>query len=470
MIGVMPASAPAISGFPPTPLPNTYWVSPGRILAGEYPGAQLRGETLERLGALLEVGVQVFIDLTEVDEMPEYAPLLREIDASIVHHRFPILDHGLPENSVEMSGILDTIDRALHSGRCVYIHCRAGIGRTGTVVGCHLVRNGLHHAAVLAHMADLWQQSARSNRWPSIPETPEQCDYVVNWSEPQNTSMQDRAVGTLIGLAAGEMACSSSPATYVLPHTAMTRCLADSLLACGKSDAHDQMQRYLRWLRERPAGERRDVPAELQRALAAFQFSRKVFAGSHDPANHDPHSLPRTAAVAVFHHDSSDEALTAAVEASRTTQQSPVVLDACRLFTALLIDALSGQSKQDLLAFRSGSGVRTLRRYKLKPEILALLEGGWRTTDAGRNEPLNVLRVLSLALRALDGTENFQEAVQFARQVGENTGTLGAMCGALAGAHYGVTGIPAHFRQNHHKQLGARGLDLENLAKNLALE
>jgi ADP-ribosylglycohydrolase len=466
----MPATAPATIGFPPTPLPNTYWVSPGRILAGEYPGAPSRGETLERLGALLEVGVQLFIDLTQMDEMPEYAPLLREIDASIVHRRFPIIDHGLPESSSVMRRILDAIDRALQSGQCVYIHCRAGIGRTGTVVGCHLVRNGQANAAVLAHLADLWQQSARSSRWPAVPETEEQCHYVANWSEPQSTSVQDRAVGILVGLAAGEMACSSSPATHVLPHTAMTLCLADSLLACGKCDAKDQMQRYLRWVREQPAGSRPDIPPELQRALGAFQFSRKVFAGSHDPANHDSHSLPRTAAVALFHHDHADQALTAAAETSRTTQQSPVVLDACRLFTALLIDAMSGQGKQDLLAFRSGAALRTLRRYKLKREILALLDGGWRSVQAWRSDSLNVLSVLSMALRGLDSTENFQDALQFAGQVGDNTGTVGAVCGALAGAYYGVTDIPPHFRQNHHRQQGARDLDLETIAKNLAIE
>src|SRR5690606_30304181 len=102
--------------------------------------------------------------------------------------------------------------------------------------------------------------------------------------------------------------------------TAMTRALAESLLATGENDPDDQMQRYLAWTQS--VGNI-GVPQEVRRALATWQWSRRKFAGTHDPANLDPHSLPRTLAVAMFLRDDAPAAIDAAVEASRTTQQSP---------------------------------------------------------------------------------------------------------------------------------------------------
>ncbi len=93
------------------------------------------------------------------------------------------------------------------------------------------------------------------------------------------------------------------------------------------------------------------VPPEVRRALAGWQWSRKKLAGTHDPANLDPHSLPRTLVVAMFLRADAQAAIDAAVEASRTTQQSPVVLDLCRVWAALFVDAFAGVNKQTLLRF-----------------------------------------------------------------------------------------------------------------------
>ena len=83
-----------------------------------------------------------------------------------------------------------------------------------------------------------------------------------------------------------------------------------------------------------------NVPAELKRALGAWQWSRKPNAGTHDPKNLDPHSLPRTLAAALYLRGDPQRAIEIAVEVSRTTQQAPVVLDLCRLWSALLTDAV----------------------------------------------------------------------------------------------------------------------------------
>src|SRR5512138_1495941 len=139
-----PQSSPSVP-WPKVPLPNSYWVIPGRLLAGEYPGTATLATTTERLHALLAAGVTLFVDLTEEGESPEYSHLLMyAAGAEEIHHvRYPVDDHEVPESPHVMLNILDTIDAHLAKNRVAYVHCRAGIGRTGTVMGCFLARQGL---------------------------------------------------------------------------------------------------------------------------------------------------------------------------------------------------------------------------------------------------------------------------------------------------------------------------------------
>ncbi len=87
---------------------------------------------------------------------------------------FPIADFSTP-TSEHMVTILDDIDQHLDEG--VYLHCGAGIGRTGTVVGCWLIRHGLA-------TRDDWQQvlaGLRPSGAPPSPETAAQRAFVSAW-------------------------------------------------------------------------------------------------------------------------------------------------------------------------------------------------------------------------------------------------------------------------------------------------
>ncbi len=50
------------------PFQDCYWVEPGKFLAGRYPGAPKKEQARDKLRALLECGIEVFIDLTEERE------------------------------------------------------------------------------------------------------------------------------------------------------------------------------------------------------------------------------------------------------------------------------------------------------------------------------------------------------------------------------------------------------------------
>lgn len=173
-----PPSMGASTSAKPTPLRNSYWVIPGKVLAGEHPGASNREATREKLQRLIDAGVECFIDLTEPNEIRAYD---RELPFSVEYLRKPIKDHSTPAQRVHMAEILDCMHDALQSGRCVYVHCRAGIGRTGTVIGCFLVERGLPGESALDELNRLWQQCERSHSWASIPETSDQTDYVLRW-------------------------------------------------------------------------------------------------------------------------------------------------------------------------------------------------------------------------------------------------------------------------------------------------
>jgi hypothetical protein len=168
------------------PIPESYWVRPGQLLAGEYPGQFDEELTRKRVDALLEAGFDTFIDLTNPSETFPYARLLleqaRAYEVEVTHHRFPIGDFGLPTPRL-MNAILERIEENLQTGRKVYLHCWGGIGRTGTTVGCYLVRQGKTAAEALDQLSAWWRGVPKSRDHPHSPETQEQLDFIRHWAE-----------------------------------------------------------------------------------------------------------------------------------------------------------------------------------------------------------------------------------------------------------------------------------------------
>ena len=177
---------------------NTYWVVRGRFAAGEYPGATYREEAAGRLRTLLRAGIDHFIDLTQRHEPLEpYAQVAAQeagrLDMKIVHERHPIVDMSVPRRPKATAAILDAIDKALDDGKTVYVHCWGGIGRTGTVVGCWLVRHGMTGDEALAQIAEWWRGMEKARIHPRSPQTREQHAYVRNWAEPSPRRPRERS-------------------------------------------------------------------------------------------------------------------------------------------------------------------------------------------------------------------------------------------------------------------------------------
>lgn len=171
------------------PFPRSYWAVPGKLLAGCYPGSTDPDESHQKVRGLLSCGIQSVINLMEEGETDHsgrpfspYMCLFREIalEQGLDFHwfRLPIRDGGVPSRS-EMASILDRIDEAIGSVRPVYVHCRGGWGRAGTVVGCWLARHGVSEGHNILGVIRRLRRHDPTARDLS-PETSAQREFVIN--------------------------------------------------------------------------------------------------------------------------------------------------------------------------------------------------------------------------------------------------------------------------------------------------
>ena len=162
--------------WPHDALLHAWWVEPGRLLAGEYPGARTPEKTAKKLQLLIDAGVDTIVDLTRPqDHLEAYREALRAAcERAGIEIRY--FAHPIPDMDViDQAGydrILACIRGEIDSGRVVYLHCWGGKGRTSTVVGCLLIDSGLDYDAAIARIAEL---RARTRKAPeACPEAPSQ--------------------------------------------------------------------------------------------------------------------------------------------------------------------------------------------------------------------------------------------------------------------------------------------------------
>ena len=158
----------------PSPIRESYWVVPGKLLAGEYPGDPDPRVAAERLQRFRSSGIRLFVDLTEPLELEPYAHLVGDAR----HERRPIPDLGTTTRR-RYSEILDLVDSTLSGGEAAYVHCWQGLGRTGTVIGCWLVRHHLGGVDALQALAEL--RSGLPTAGQPSPQTKAQRRMVARW-------------------------------------------------------------------------------------------------------------------------------------------------------------------------------------------------------------------------------------------------------------------------------------------------
>jgi len=270
------------------------------------------------------------------------------------------------------------------------------------------------------------------------------------------TPIEDIVGGGPFGLKAGQWT----------DDTSMALCLAESLVERRGFDPVDQLARYVRWFREghlSSTGVCFDIGSTTRSALVRFERTHEPYCGSADPSTAGNGSIMRLAPVPLFFAARPREAVERSGQSSRTTHGAEEAVDACRYLGALLVGAVNGASKEELLAEPFEPVERLWSEAPLTPRIASIAAGSFKR----RNPPEirgtgYVVDSLEAALWAFCRSDSFREGALLAVNLGNDADTTGAVYGQLAGAFYGESGIPAEWRE----KLAMRAV-IESLADRL---
>jgi ADP-ribosyl-[dinitrogen reductase] hydrolase len=278
----------------------------------------------------------------------------------------------------------------------------------------------------------------------------------------------DRFRGSLLGLACGDAlgttlefmsAQSFKPITDMVgggpfhlragqwtDDTSMALCLAESLVEQRGFDAADQMQRYVRWWRDgylSSTGKCFDIGRTTRASLRCHEETGEVFCGLTDPQSAGNGSLMRLAPAALCFAADPAQAIEMAAASSRTTHAAPAALDACRYMAGLIVGALHGATRDELLADHYAPVAGYWSEHPLAPEIAEIASGSFKHKEPPEIDGSGyVVRSLEAALWAFYKGQSFRESCLLAVNLGNDADTTGAICGQLAGAYYGAQQIP----------------------------
>jgi ADP-ribosylglycohydrolase len=286
-------------------------------------------------------------------------------------------------------------------------------------------------------------------------------------------SLQDRYRGAMLGLAAGDAVGTTlefkppgsfEPITDMVgggpfglapgqwtDDTSMALCLAESLIERQGFDPADQMSRYVRWWRQghlSSTGTCFDIGGTVSSALVRFEASGEPFSGSTDPNSAGNGSIMRLAPVPLLYAQDPEQAILMSEESSRTTHGAQTAVDACRYLGGLIVGAVQGATKEDLLSVRYAPVMDYWLVHPLCSEIDTIAAGSFK--DRGPPDIKGtgyVVQSLEAALWAFYHGSSFEEGCLLAVNLGDDADTTGAIYGQLAGAYYGVDGLPAGWRE-----------------------
>ncbi|HEU5118624.1 MAG TPA: ADP-ribosylglycohydrolase family protein, partial [Isosphaeraceae bacterium] len=239
--------------------------------------------------------------------------------------------------------------------------------------------------------------------------------------------------------------------------TSMALCLAESLLERRGFDPVDQLGRFVRWYREGHLSSRGrcfDIGNTVSSALRRFEATGDPYCGSTDPYSAGNGSIMRLAPVPLFFASDPRAAIARSADSSRTTHRAPESVDACRYLAGLIVGALQGVSKSDLLSDHFSPVAGLWGEEPLCPRIAEIASGSFRREPPEIRGTGYVVHSLEAALWAFARSTTFRDGALLAVNLGDDADTTGAVYGQLAGAFYGERAIPGEWRE----RLAMRGL------------
>jgi ADP-ribosyl-[dinitrogen reductase] hydrolase len=230
--------------------------------------------------------------------------------------------------------------------------------------------------------------------------------------------------------------------------TAMAVCLAESILSQGRFDPADAADRFLRWFHSGP----RDVGNTISvamRALAMGERWDRSGRWAHEQLGGKTAgngAIMRCAPIALLDYRAPDRLIEDSVKSALITHWD----ERARYGAAALnlaIAALIQEEPLEVALRYAAAGVRAAC-----PEVAALFETAGTSERADLRPSGFSNDTLQLALWCLVRTQSFEEALVAAVNLGGDADTGGAVCGALAGARYGLSAIPQRWLAPLHER------------------
>lgn len=289
---------------------------------------------------------------------------------------------------------------------------------------------------------------------------------------------QDRFRGALTGLAACDALgttiefCSPgsfTPLTDIVgggpfglkpgqwtDDTSMALCLAESLVEKQRFDPVDQLERYVLWYRDghmSSTGKCFDIGGTTCKALRLFERTHQPYCGSTDPHAAGNGSIMRLAPAPLFFAGNPQEAVERSGDSSRTTHGARVCVDACRYLGGIIVGAVNGAGKDEILSEMYCPVPGYWQNHPLAPEIEEVAHGSFKRKDPPAIRGTGyVVQSLEAALWAFDKSKDFRHGALLAVNLGDDADTTGAVYGQIAGAFYGHEGVPAGWRNRVAQQ------------------
>jgi len=269
--------------------------------------------------------------------------------------------------------------------------------------------------------------------------------------------VKDRLLGSFLGLAIGDAVGTTVefrardtfepvtdmvgkgpfnlPVGYFTDDTSMALCLAESLIEHPELDRNDLLNRFSKWYREgvnSPTGRCVDIGTTTRSAIVNWEKNGTVLnnTGPWDAGNG---SIMRLAPAVIKYHTDSDRAIATAIMQGETTHGSVEACDSCDLLARVLLTAYVTDDKNAVL------------NVDAQDHWADSVKNILTTLDVSRDEVKSsgyVIHTLHAALWSFKNTDNFRDAILLATNLGEDADTVAAVTGQIAGAFYGMSGIP----------------------------
>lgn len=232
--------------------------------------------------------------------------------------------------------------------------------------------------------------------------------------------------------------------------TSMALCLAESLIARSGFDPKDQCERYVDWMENghlSSNGTCFDIGNTVSSALRKFKNTGDPFSGPDGEYDAGNGSIMRLGPIPMLYASVPDQAIYYSGESSRTTHQTTACIDACRYLGGVLAALLNGETKEAVLSPLFHPTKTAWDENDLCAKIAQVASGSFKDKQppaiCGSGY---VVQSLEAALWAFHHSTNFRDGALLAVNLGNDADTTGAIYGQLAGACYGIEGVPADWR------------------------